>query len=70
MQLINGTFSSDTEMFRDIYNSLLTKEHAEERPYFILGDFRPMQMHRSVLRKHTKMRNAGQEGTPEYSMQR
>ena len=21
MQLINGTFSSDTEMFRDIYNS-------------------------------------------------
>ena len=41
MQLINGTFSSDTEMFRDIYNSLLDK-HNMPRPdqYFILGDFR------------------------------
>ena len=41
MQLINGTFSSDTEMFRDIYNSLLDKRNMP-RPdqYFILGDFR------------------------------
>ena len=41
MQLINGTFSSDTEMFRDIYNSLLDKRNMQ-RPdqYFILGDFR------------------------------
>ena len=41
MQLINGTFSSDTEMFRDIYNSLLDKCNMP-RPdqYFILGDFR------------------------------
>ena len=41
MQLINGTFSSDTEMFRDIYNSLLDKRNLP-RPdqYFILGDFR------------------------------
>ena len=41
MQLINGTFSSDTEMFRDIYNSLLNKRNMP-RPdqYFILGDFR------------------------------
>ena len=40
MQLINGTFSSDTEMFRDIYNSLLDKRNMP-RPdqYFILGDF-------------------------------
>ena len=37
MQLINGTFSSDTEMFRDIYNSLLDKRNMP-RPdqYFIL----------------------------------
>ena len=41
IQLINGTFSSDTEMFRDIYNSLLDKRNMP-RPdqYFILGDFR------------------------------
>lgn len=41
MQLINGTFSGDTEMFRDIYNSLLDKRNMP-RPdqYFILGDFR------------------------------
>ena len=41
MQLINGTFSSDTEMFRDIYNSRLDKRNMP-RPdqYFILGDFR------------------------------
>ena len=41
MQLINGTFSSDTEMIRDIYNSLLDKRNMP-RPdqYFILGDFR------------------------------
>ena len=41
MQLINGTFSSDTEMFRDIYNSLLDKRNMP-RPdqYFLLGDFR------------------------------
>ena len=41
MQLINGTFSRDTEMFRDIYNSLLDKRNMP-RPdqYFILGDFR------------------------------
>ena len=41
MQLINGTFSSDTEMFCDIYNSLLDKRNMP-RPdqYFILGDFR------------------------------
>jgi starch phosphorylase len=41
MQLINGSFSSDTEMFRDIYNSLLDKRNMP-RPdqYFILGDFR------------------------------
>ncbi|MBQ1312813.1 MAG: glycogen/starch/alpha-glucan phosphorylase [Blautia sp.] len=41
MQLINGTFSSDTELFRDLYDSLLTKKNTD-RPdrYFILGDFR------------------------------
>ena len=41
LQLINGTFSSDTELFRDIYNSLLDKRNMP-RPdqYFILGDFR------------------------------
>ena len=38
MQLINGTFSSDTEMFRDIYNSLSTNATCRDPDqYFILG---------------------------------
>ena len=41
MQLINGTFSSDTELFRDIYDSLLnTKNCSRADQYFILGEFR------------------------------
>ena len=41
MELINGTFSRDTELFRDLYDSLLTKKYSD-RPdrYFILADFR------------------------------
>ena len=41
MQLINGTFSSDTELFRDLYDSLLNTKNTD-RPdrYFILADFR------------------------------
>ena len=41
MQLINGTFSDDTELFRDLYDSLLNTKNAD-RPdrYFILADFR------------------------------
>ena len=41
MQLINGTFSSDTELFRDLYDSLLNhKELQKADQYFILADFR------------------------------
>ncbi len=41
MELINGKFSSDTELFRDLYDSLLTRKNTD-RPdrYFILADFR------------------------------
>ena len=41
MQLINGTFSNDTELFRDLYDSLLKTKNTD-RPdrYFILADFR------------------------------
>ena len=41
MELINGTFNRDTELFRDLYDSLLTKKYSD-RPdrYFILADFR------------------------------
>ena len=41
MQLINGTFSGDTELFRDLYDSLLSTKYSD-RPdqYFILADFR------------------------------
>ena len=57
MQLINGTFSSDTEMFRDIYNSLLDKRDLTST--LSLATSVPMQKHRNVLRKHIRMRNAG-----------
>ena len=41
IQLINGTFSSDTELFRDLYDSLLTTKVSDRADrYFILGDFR------------------------------
>ena len=42
MQLINGYYSpQDSELFRDIYNSLLnTKNSAKADTYFILKDFR------------------------------
>ena len=41
MELINGTFDPDTELFRDLYDSLLTDRYSS-RPdqYFILADFR------------------------------
>ena len=41
MELINGKFSNDTELFRDLYDSLLTRKNTD-RPdrYFILADFR------------------------------
>ena len=41
MELINGTFDSDTELFRDLYDSLLSN-NKNDRPdrYFILADFR------------------------------
>ena len=41
MQLINGTFSSDTELFRDLYDSLLNTTNTDRADrYFILADFR------------------------------
>ena len=41
MQLINGTFSSDTELFRDLYDSLLNTNNTDRADrYFILADFR------------------------------
>ncbi len=41
MELINGTFSKDTELFRDLYDSLLTTKNSDRADrYFILADFR------------------------------
>jgi len=41
MQLINGTYSSDTELFRPLYNSLLnTQSTSKADTYFILADFK------------------------------
>ncbi len=41
MQLINGTYNSDTELFRPLYNSLLnTQSTSKADTYFILKDFK------------------------------
>ncbi len=41
MQLINGTFSNgDMEMFREIYDSLLTNKYGRADQYFILADIK------------------------------
>ena len=41
MELINGTFSNDTELFRDLYDSLLHGNGYDKADqYFILADFR------------------------------
>ena len=41
MQLINGTFSNDTELFSDLYDSLLNTKNTDRADrYFILADFR------------------------------
>ena len=41
MQLINGTFSNDTELFRDLYDSLLNTKNTDRADrYFILAAFR------------------------------
>ena len=41
MLLINGTFSNDTELFRDLYDSLLNTKNTDRADrYFILADFR------------------------------
>ena len=40
VQMINGTFDRDTELFRPIYDSLLTGKYGPADKYFILADFR------------------------------
>ncbi len=40
VQLVNGTFDEDTELFRPIYDSLLTDKFGVADRYFILKDFR------------------------------
>lgn len=38
-ELINGTFSKDTERFRDLYNSLVNGNGSRADEYFVLADF-------------------------------
>ena len=40
VQMVNGTFDQDTEIFRPIYDSLLTNRYGAPDKYFILADFR------------------------------
>lgn len=52
MSLINGTFSSDTEMFRDIYDSLLNTNSSDKADtYFILADFKPYALAQERVEK-------------------
>jgi starch phosphorylase len=39
LQLVNGTYSKDTELFRPIYDSLLSNKNGRADQYFILADF-------------------------------
>ena len=38
-RLVDGTFSEDRELFKAVYDSLLTGNHGKADPYFILADF-------------------------------
>ena len=68
MQLINGTFSSDTELFRDLYDSLLNTKNTDRADrYFILADFRSTETRRSSLQRWKRL---GKESPSQYSMQR
>ena len=40
VQMVNGTFDPNTELFRPIYDSLLTGKYGPADRYFILADFR------------------------------
>lgn len=50
MQLINGEYSRDTELFREIYDSLLNTNSSDRADtYFILADFKSYaEAHRRV----------------------
>ena len=39
-RLVDGTFSADTELFRDIYNDLLYGKDGRPDSFFVLADFR------------------------------
>ena len=57
MQLINGTFSNDTELFRDLYDSLLNTKNTDRADrYFILADFRS---YADAQKQHTETKKAG-----------
>ena len=61
MQLINGTFSSDTELFRDLYDSLLTNKNTDRADrYFILADFRSYADAQKRVEEAYKDEKAGQ----------
>ena len=61
MQLINGTFSSDTELFRDIYDSLLSTKNSSRpgRSISFLVISAPMQRHRRRWKQLIVMRRSG-----------
>ncbi|HUM82645.1 MAG TPA: glycogen/starch/alpha-glucan phosphorylase [Lachnospiraceae bacterium] len=40
VQMVNGTYSEDTELFRPLYDSLLSGWNGRADQYFILADFR------------------------------
>ena len=63
MELINGTFSNDTELFRDLYDSLLQYETTMTEQTSTLSWLTSelMQQRRKKWKKLTEMKNAGLE---------
>lgn len=58
MQLINGTYSQDTELFRPLYNSLLnTMSTSRADAYFILKDFKPYAQAQEEIEKRYRAKS-------------
>ena len=72
MELINGTFSHDTELFRDLYDSLLRGNGYDKADqYFILADFRAYAAaQEKVEEAYRDEKTLGSNGNDEHCLQR
>ena len=56
--LINGTFSSDHNEFREIYESLLNGYHGRADEYFVLADYVSYALAQNRIDKYYKDQSA------------